>query len=75
MGMEPKFKKKMRKGDLVYQWEYEGYLIRSGSRGMYNMVVWAADKNGQPVVTASSLKRLCVEIDKREDQLALIGGE
>jgi len=65
--MQPKHKKTRRAGDLQYPWEYRGYMIRSGSRKMYNAVTWTADQDGRAIATAPSLKRLCIEIDKQEE--------
>lgn len=64
--MKPLHRKTRRSGDLQYPWEYRGYMIRSGSRGMYNMVTWTADKDGQVIAVAPSLTRLCVALDKLE---------
>lgn len=64
--MTPQHRKTRRSGDLRYPWEYRGYMIRSSSQGMYNMVTWTADKDGRPIAVAPSLKRLCVALDKLE---------
>ncbi len=62
--MKPKFKKNRRKGDLQRPWEYQGWMISSGSRMMYNQYIWKAYKDGQPIITSNSLNNLCVKLDE-----------
>ncbi len=64
--MKPQFKKTRRKGDFQHPWEYQGWLINSGSRMMYNQSIWKAHKDGQPIITSNSLNNLCIAIDKKE---------
>ena len=62
--MQPKFKKTRRKGDLQYPWEYQGWMINSSSRMMYNQCIWKAYKDGQTIITSNRLNDLCVKIDE-----------
>ena len=66
---KPKFKKTRRKGDLQYPWEYQGWMINSSSRMMYNRYIWKACKDGQPIITSRNLNSLCVKIDEKIETL------
>jgi len=66
--MKPKFKKTRRKGDLDHPWEYQGWMINSGSRMMYNQTIWRAYRDQQPPIVSTNLNDLCVKIDLKEDE-------
>ena len=63
--MEPLHRKKRRVGDMKFPYEYEGWMINSTHKGMYNSVIWRAYKD-ERIATSNSLKSLCLALDKLE---------